>query len=79
MRAYIFIETKPGTSEEVVKKIKERVKEVVQADSIYGRFDAIILIEAPDLESLNEIVYKVIEKDSNIIHTETSLVLSGKD
>jgi len=79
VRAYIFIETKPGTSEEVVKKIKERVKEVVQADSIYGRFDAIILIEAPDLESLNEIVYKVIEKDSNIIHTETSLVLSGKD
>jgi len=79
VRAYIFIETKPGTSEEVVKKIKERVKEVVQADSIYGRFDAIILIEAPDLESLNEIVYKEIEKDSNIIHTETSLVLSGKD
>ena len=77
MRAYIFIKTKPGTSEEVVKRIKSRVKEVVQADSIYGRFDAIIIIEAPNLESINEILYKVIERDPNIIHTETSLVLSS--
>ncbi|MEM3601560.1 MAG: Lrp/AsnC ligand binding domain-containing protein [Candidatus Bathyarchaeia archaeon] len=75
MRAYIFINTKPGTSEEVVKRIKSKVKEVVQADSIYGRYDAIIIIEAPKLESINEILYRVIEKDPNIIHTETSLAL----
>jgi DNA-binding Lrp family transcriptional regulator len=77
MRAYIFINTKPGTSEEVVKRIKSKVKEVVQADSIYGRFDAVIIIEAPKLESINEILYRVIEKDPNIIHTETSLALSS--
>jgi DNA-binding Lrp family transcriptional regulator len=75
MKAYIFIETKPATSLEVVERIKSKVKEVVQADAIYGRFDAVIVIEAPNLESINEIVYKVIEKDPNIIHTETSLVL----
>ena len=75
MRAYIFIQTKPATSLEVIKRIKNQVKEVVQADAIYGRFDAIITIEAPNLESINEILYKVIEKDPNIIHTETSLVL----
>jgi len=56
VRAYIFINTKPGTSEEVVKRIKSRVREVVQADSIYGRYDAIIIIEAPKLESMNEIL-----------------------
>jgi len=77
MRAYIFVNTKPGTSEEVVKRIKSRVKEVAQADSIYGRFDAVVIIDAPNLESINEILYKVIEKDPNIIHTETSLVLSS--
>jgi len=77
MRAYIFVNAKPGTSEEVVKRIKSRVKEVVQADSIYGRFDAVVIVEAPNLESINEILYKVIEKDPNIVHTETSLVLSG--
>jgi len=77
MRAYIFVKTKPATSLQVVDRIKRKVKEVVQADAIYGRFDAVIIIEAPDLDSINEILYKVIEKDPNIIHTETSLVLSS--
>jgi len=77
VRAYIFIKTKPATSLEVAERIKSKVKEVVQADAIYGRFDAVIIIEAPNLESINEILYKVIEKDPNIIHTETSLVLSS--
>lgn len=79
MRTYIFIKTKPATSLEVVERIKSTVKEVVQADAIYGRFDAVIIIEAPNLESVNEIVYKVIEKDPNIIHTETSLALSKQE
>jgi DNA-binding Lrp family transcriptional regulator len=77
MRAYIFLETKPATSLQVIERIKKRVKEVVQADAIYGRHDAVILIETPNMESINEILYKVIEKDPNIIHTETSLVLES--
>jgi len=76
MKAYIMVETKPGTSERVVEEIKRRVKGVLHADSVYGRFDAIVVIEAPDLEKINEIVYRVIEKDPNIIHTETSITLS---
>ena len=77
MRAYIFLETKPATSLQVVERIKKKVKEVIQADAIYGRYDAVIIIETPNLESINEILYKVIEKDPNIIHTETSLALSS--
>lgn len=75
MKAYILIETKPGTSEKVVKAIKGRVKEVIGADSVYGRYDAIVIVEAPDIEKINEIVYKVVGKDPNIIHTETSITL----
>jgi DNA-binding Lrp family transcriptional regulator len=75
VRVYVFINTKPGASEEVIKRIKSRVKEVVRADSIYGRFDAIAIIETPNIEEVNELLYKVIEKDPNILHTETSLAL----
>ena len=75
MKAYIMIQAKPGTSEEVVKAIKSRVKNVMHADSVYGRYDAIVVIEAPDLEKINEIIYKVVEKDPNIVHTETSITL----
>jgi len=79
MRAYIFLETKPATSLQVVERIKKKVKEVVQADAIYGRYDAVIIIEAPSLDDINEILYKVIERDPNIIHTETSLVLEAPE
>jgi DNA-binding Lrp family transcriptional regulator len=76
MKAYILISTRPGTSLEVVQRIKERIKEVVVADAIFGRYDAIMIIEAPALENINQIVYKVIEKDPSVIRTETSIVLS---
>lgn len=76
LRAYILLSTKPGTSLEVVKRIKEKVKEVVVADAIFGRYDAIIVLEAPALENINQVVYKIIEKDPNVIRTETSIVLS---
>ena len=75
VKAYILISTKPGTSLEVVKRIKEKVKEVVAADAIFGRYDAILILEAPALENINQVVYKIIEKDPNVIRTETSIVL----
>jgi len=76
MKAYILLSTKPGTSLEVVQRIKEKVTEVIVADAIFGRYDAIIVLEAPALENINQVVYKIIEKDPNVIRTETSIVLS---
>ena len=76
MKAYILLSTKPGTSLEVVQRIKERVNQVIVADAIFGRYDAIIVLEAPALENINQVVYKIIEKDPNVIRTETSIVLS---
>lgn len=70
--------TKPGTSEEVLGYLRKiaKVKGVTQVDSVYGRFDAIVTVEAPDLERLGDLIYRVIEKVPNVIHTETSLALS---
>ena len=76
MKAYILLSTKPGTSLEVVERIKNKVKEVIVADAIFGRYDAIIVLEAQALENINQVVYKIIEKDPNVIRTETSIVLS---
>ena len=76
MKAYILLSTKPGTSIEVVKRLKEKVKETIIADAIYGRYDAIVVVEAPTLEEINQVVYKIIEKDPNVIRTETSIVLA---
>ena len=75
LKAYILLSTKPGTSLEVVKRLKE-VKETTAADAIFGRYDAIVILEAPTLEQINQVVYKIIEKDPNVTRTETSIVLS---
>ena len=77
MKAYILITTKPGTSEEVVEYLKaaSEVKGVVSADSVFGRYDAIITIETKDLNELSKVVYEVIEKIPNIMRTETCIVL----
>ena len=80
MRAYVFLVTKAGTSEEVLRHLSNvsKVKGVTQVDSVYGRFDAIVTVEAPDMESLGNLIYRVIEKVPNVIHTETALALSRK-
>jgi DNA-binding Lrp family transcriptional regulator len=55
--------------------MRVKIKEVVAADAIFGRFDAIAVIQASTLEEINKIVYKIIEKDPNVTRTETSMVL----
>jgi len=75
LKAYILISTKPGTSLEVIQRIRDRVKETVAADAIFGRYDAVVILEAPALAEINQVVYRIIEKDPNVIRTETSIVL----
>ena len=58
MKAYILLSTKPGTSLEVVKKFKEKVKETIIADAIFGRYDAIVVLEAPSLKKLTKLFTK---------------------
>ena len=78
MRAYILITAKPGTSEEIVKAIKSmrKIKGVKFADSVYGRFDAIVGVEVENLEELTKLTYRIIEQLPNIVHTETLITLT---
>ncbi len=80
MRAYVLLNTKPGTSEEVLKNIEAagKVKGILLADSVYGRFDALVVLEADTLEDVSRIIYEVIERIPNIVHTETLVSLFSK-
>ncbi|MFQ5998595.1 MAG: Lrp/AsnC ligand binding domain-containing protein [Candidatus Bathyarchaeia archaeon] len=75
LKAYVLVTSKPGTSEDVVRAIK-KVKGVVSVDSVYGRFDAVIIVESSEVKDLSELVYRVIEKNPNITHTETLITLT---
>ena len=64
-----MVTVKPGTSEEVVQS--RRIKGVKMANSVLGRFDAVVVIEADTLEELRKITYEMVEKQPNVVHTET--------
>ncbi|MBI2126823.1 MAG: Lrp/AsnC ligand binding domain-containing protein [Thaumarchaeota archaeon] len=77
MRAYVLLHTKPGTSEEVLRALKatREVEGVILADSVFGRFDAVIVMEVSNLKALSEAIYQVVEKNPNVTHTETAISL----
>ncbi|MCS7114641.1 MAG: Lrp/AsnC ligand binding domain-containing protein [Nitrososphaerota archaeon] len=69
LRAFVMVTMKPGTSEEIVRS--RRIKGVKMANSVLGRFDAVIVIEAESLEELKKIIYEMVEQHPNVVHTET--------
>jgi DNA-binding Lrp family transcriptional regulator len=71
IRAFILLTMRPGTSEEIVQSRK--IKGVTLANSVLGRFDAIAVVEANNSEELTKIIYEMIEKHPNVVHTETLL------
>jgi DNA-binding Lrp family transcriptional regulator len=77
MMAYILLNTRPGTSMQAIDRIRAKTKEAVAAHAIFGRYDAIVVIEAPSLKQINEIVYHIIEQDPTVTRTETSIVLDA--
>jgi len=64
-----MVTVKPGTSEDVVRSRK--IKGVKMANSVLGRFDAVVIVEAESLEELNRIIYEMVEQLPNVTHTET--------
>jgi DNA-binding Lrp family transcriptional regulator len=69
LRAFVMIKVKPGTSEEIVKS--RRIRGVKMANSVLGRFDAVMVVEADSLDELRKIIYEMVEQQPNVLHTET--------
>ncbi len=68
-----MVTMKPGTSEEIVRS--RRIKGVKMANSVFGRFDAVVVVEAKSLEELRRIIYEMVEQHPNVVHTETLISL----
>ena len=69
IRAFVMVTMKPGTSEEIVRS--RRIKGIKMANSVLGRFDAVVVIEVESLQDLKKIIYEMVGQHPNVIHTET--------
>ena len=71
--AYVLFKVNSGTEREVCQKIVT-FDEVLHADIIFGEYDLIAKISAPDLDALENFLSQKLRNVPSIILTSTMLV-----
>jgi DNA-binding Lrp family transcriptional regulator len=71
--AYVLFKVSSGTEREVCQKIVN-FDEVLQADIIFGEYDVITKISAPDLNALEDFLSQKLRNVPSVILTSTMLV-----
>ncbi|MEM0440147.1 MAG: Lrp/AsnC ligand binding domain-containing protein [Candidatus Caldarchaeum sp.] len=71
--AYVLVRTEPGTSHQIVSM--RTMPGVIQAHSVFGRFDAVLFVSASSLDELSQRVYEIVSKQPNVVQVETLVCL----
>jgi DNA-binding Lrp family transcriptional regulator len=74
-RAFILIETSVGKTQEVVTALRD-VPEIKSVDAVTGPYDVITIIEAPDLNTVGNVVTSSIHTISGVLRTVTCLAVN---
>mgnify|MGYP000092829333 CR=1 FL=1 len=74
IHAYIFVHTDTGRAVEVVLEAR-KIDKVKEAHVITGVYDAIIKVEAENIEDLENIIIKKIQGIKGVRGTVTSLII----
>ncbi len=73
MLAYVLFKVNSGTEREVCQKIVA-FNEVLEADVIFGEYDVVAKISAPDLAALEDFLSQKLRTVPSIVLTSTMLV-----
>ena len=73
MIAYVLFKVNSGTEREVCQKIVT-FSEVIEADVIFGEYDVIAKISAPDLAALEDFLSQKLRNVPSIVLTSTMVV-----
>ena len=71
--AYVLVNMKPGTSHDIVSYRK--IHGVKISNSVFGRYDAVLVISAKNMEELSKTIYDIVEKHPEVEHTECLVTL----
>ena len=74
MKAYVLINTEIGCIPEVLKAVR-KIKNVVEAHSVYGVYDIVVKIEAENMGKLKDIVTWNVRRLNNVRSTLTMIVM----
>ena len=74
-RAFILIETSVGKTQEVVTALRA-VSEINSVDVVTGPYDVITIIEAPDLNTVGNVITSSIHTINGVLRTVTCLAVN---
>ena len=74
MKAYIMIKIRPGEVKEVVRRLRETAH-ILEASMTFGPYDAVAVIESPDLDGLGTIIASSIQPMPGVKQTLTCLAV----
>ncbi|MDA1096788.1 MAG: Lrp/AsnC ligand binding domain-containing protein [Chloroflexi bacterium] len=74
-RAFILIETSVGKTQDVVAALR-LVPQIQAVDAVTGPYDVIAIVDAPDLNTVGNVVTSSIHTIAGILRTVTCLAVS---
>jgi DNA-binding Lrp family transcriptional regulator len=74
VKAYVLMDVHAG-EERSVQQMLKGVPGIVKVETTFGPYDAIAIIEAPDLAGLGKLVYHTIRAAPGVLDTITCLAV----
>ena len=74
MKAYVLIKIRAGEVKEVVKQLR-KVTGVVEAHMTFGPYDAVAVVETPDISRLGAVTASAIQPIPGVEQTLTCLAV----
>ena len=74
MKAYILIKIRAGEVKDVVHQLR-KIDKIVEANMTFGPYDAVAVIEAPDISSLGNLIAVAIQPIPGVEQTLTCLAV----
>jgi len=75
IRAYVLLTLEVDKAEKVVKELKKKIRNVVEAEEVTGPYDAIVSVKADNLRMLAKEIIPSIYKMDGVIDTTTAIVI----
>jgi DNA-binding Lrp family transcriptional regulator len=74
MKAYVLIKTRPGELKAVVSQLR-KIENVVEAHMTFGPYDAVAVLESPDLSGLGNLIASVVQPVPGVEATLTCVAV----
>ena len=75
IKAYVLLTLEVDKADKIIKEIKKKISNVIDAEEVTGPYDGVVRVEAKDLKELAREIIPNIYKIDGVIDTTTAIVI----